>query len=78
MGAISDFCQKYPAARVPARVWEPIPHRPPGCLGLALRFFSEVRPTTQELEKLWAAIGGLKPVALNSLPAAIGIPRASV
>ncbi|CAE7272444.1 sqd [Symbiodinium sp. KB8] len=39
-GAISDFCQKYPAARV--------------------------RPTTQELEKLWAAIGGLKPVALNS------------
>lgn len=40
MGAISDFCQKYPAARV--------------------------RPTTQELEKLWAAIGGLKPVALNS------------
>jgi len=40
VGAISDFCQKYPAARV--------------------------RPTTQELEKLWAAIGGLKPVALNS------------
>ncbi|CAE7521565.1 sqd, partial [Symbiodinium pilosum] len=38
--AISDFCQKYPAARV--------------------------RPNTQELEKLWAAICSLKPVALNS------------
>ncbi|CAJ1327013.1 unnamed protein product [Effrenium voratum] len=38
--AISDFCQKYPAARV--------------------------RPNSQELEKLWAKISCLKPVALTS------------
>ena len=30
------------------------------------RCFAQVRPTTQELEKLWAAISSLKPIALNS------------
>lgn len=38
--AISDFCQKYPAARV--------------------------RPNSQELDKLWAKIHELKPIALTS------------